>query len=562
MVDGLSPRGKAAASEVDAVVVGAGFAGLYMLLRLRSLGFNVCVIEGASDVGGTWFWNRYPGARCDVESIDYSYSFSNELQQEWVWTERYASQPEILRYLNHVAARYDLRRDINFNTRVTAAHFDEQTNRWTVMTDRGHRLSSRLCIMATGCLSVARAPDVPGIATFQGRIFHTGEWPHDGVSFSDERVGVIGTGSSGIQVIPQIAQAAIQTTVFQRTANYSVPAHNRPLPPVELAAIKARYEEHRRIAGGSRAGLIREYGAKSALEVSPEERYREYERRWQIGGPSILGAYRDILTDLEANTTAAEFVCRKIRGVVKNQEVAERLIPRGYPFGAKRLCVDTDYFATYNRLNVHLVDLGEEPLEEVLPKGVRTARTTYELDTLVLATGFDAMTGALLAIDIRGRSGLRLKEKWREGPRNYLGLATSGFPNLFFITGPGSPSVLTNMVMSIEQHVEWISDYAQFMRDQGIEWTEPSTPAEDAWVEHVNDLASQTVYPLAKSWYVGANIPGKPRVFMPYVGGLGVYRKKCEEVAQDGYSGFVSSRAPPSSVAHASPLRVAGEVAP
>jgi cyclohexanone monooxygenase len=522
----------------DAVVVGAGFAGLYMLHRLRGLGLSARVYEAGDGVGGTWYWNRYPGARCDVESMDYSYSFSEALQQEWRWTERYASQPEILKYANHVADRFDLRRGIQLSTRVTAAVFDEATGRWTIETDRGERVTARFCIMATGCLSTAQVPTFPGLETFRGRWYHTGHWPHEGVDFTGQRVGVIGTGSSAIQSIPIIATQAARLVVFQRTPNYSVPAHNAPLDPEYERRWKASYAEHRRLARESRIGFVVERNEASALAVPADDRRREYEARWSRGGLGFSATFADLLTSEEANETAAEFFRAKIREIVRDPAVAEMLIPRDYPLGTKRLCVDTDYYATFNRPNVTLVDIRMSPIEAIVPEGLRTRDASWALDSLVFAIGFDAMTGALLGIDIRGREGATLSQKWAAGPRTYLGLAVAGFPNLFTITGPGSPSVLSNMIVSIEQHVDWIADCLAYLRDHGLGRIEATVAAEDAWVAHVNEIGHLTLYPRANSWYMGANVPGKPRVFMPYIGGVGAYRQTCDEVAAKGYEGF------------------------
>ena len=524
--------------EFDAVIVGAGFAGLYMLHRARGLGLSARVYEAGAGVGGTWYWNRYPGARCDVESMDYSYSFSDELQQEWRWTERYASQPEILRYVNHVADRFDLRRDIQLETRVTAAAFDERTHRWTVETDRGDRVSARFCIMATGCLSTAQTPSFPGLETFGGRWYHTGHWPHEGVDFTGQRVGVIGTGSSAIQSIPIIAAQASRLYVFQRTPNYSVPAHNAPLDPDYERRVKERYAEFRRQARESRIGFVVERSEESALAVSPEARRREYEKRWGRGGLGFSASYSDLLINQEANETAAEFFRDKIRSIVRDRPVADLLVPKDYPLGTKRMCVDTGYYATFNRDHVSLVDIRTSPIEAITPDGLRTRDGSYTLDSLVFAIGFDAMTGTLLRIDIRGRGGQPLRDKWSAGPRTYLGLAMGGFPNLFAITGPGSPSVLSNMIVSIEQHVDWIADCIVYMRERGLTAIEPTPEAEEAWVQHVNEVGHATLYPRANSWYMGANVPGKPRIFMPYIGGVGLYRQRCDEVTRKGYEGF------------------------
>ncbi len=538
----VPPQSQAAApepaSDLDAVIVGAGFAGLYMLHRLRGLGISARVYEAGDGIGGTWYWNRYPGARCDVESMDYSYSFSDELQLEWQWTERYASQPEILRYINHVADRFDLRRDVRLSTRVTAAVFDEATHRWAVLTDRGERVSAQFCIMATGCLSAAQVPDFKGLETFEGPWYHTGNWPHAGVDFTGQRVGVIGTGSSAIQSIPLIARQAAHLFVFQRTPNFSIPARNAPLDPEYEQRWKANYAEHRRQARESRVGFVVERNDLSALEVSAEERLRAYESRWSHGGLGFNATFVDLLTSKDANDTAADFFRAKIRAAVRDPVVAETLSPRHYPVGTKRLCVDTGYYDTFNRDNVTLIDLRQEPIEAITPTGLRTRDEAYALDSLVFATGFDAMTGALLSIDIRGRAGQTLRQKWAEGPRTYLGLAVAGFPNLFAITGPGSPSVLSNMIVSIEQHVDWIADCLAYLRTHDRTAIEATVAAEDTWVGHVNEVGHATLYPLANSWYMGANIPGKPRIFMPYIGGVGTYRQICDDVAAKGYEGF------------------------
>jgi cyclohexanone monooxygenase len=532
-------QAEGAGQEFDVVVVGAGFAGLYMLHRLRGMGFTVRVFEAGDDVGGTWYWNRYPGARCDIESLEYQYGFDADLPREWHWTERYATQPEILRYIQHVAERFDLRRDIQFETRVTSATFDEAANRWLVETDRGDRVSAAFCVMATGCLSAARVPDYKGIESFGGEWYHTGNWPHEGVDFSGKRVAVIGTGSSAIQSIPLIARQAAHLTVFQRTPNFSVPAQNRQIDEALQQELTRDYVSFRRQALDTPSGIaLRNVNEQSALEATPEEREREFESRWEFGGFAIGGAYNDLILNRESNETAAEFVRNKIRSIVKDPEVAELLCPKDYPFATKRLCVDTDYFQTYNRENVRLIDLKAAPIEEITPKGVRTTEREYEFDAIVFATGFDAMTGALLGMDIRGRGGLPLREKWAHGPRTYLGLQVAGFPNLFMITGPGSPSVLTNMIVAIEQHVDWVAECLEYLREREIATMEATVAAEDAWVAHVNEVADTTLMPLANSWYVGANIPGKPRVFMPYVGGLNNYALKCKEVAEQGYEGF------------------------
>jgi cyclohexanone monooxygenase len=522
----------------DVVVVGAGFAGLYMLRRLRAMGLTALAFEAGRDVGGTWYWNRYPGARCDVESMQYSYSFSEELQQDWRWSERFASQPEILRYAGHVADRFDLRRDIRFETRITTATFDEVARDWTVETDRGDRIIARFCVMATGCLSAGRRPDIPGIDDFQGSQYHTGEWPHEGVDFTGQRVGVIGTGSSAIQAIPMLAAQADSLVVFQRTPNFSLPARNSTLTQEYEASWKQRYAERREEARHTRSGTIYDFGQVSALSVGEEEREREYAARWAKGGANFMSAYNDIVVDPAANATAADFVRARIAEIVHDPEVAAKLTPRNYPIGTKRICVDTDYFETFNRPNTTLVDVSAAPIEAITAEGVRTRDATYAVDSIVFATGFDAITGALTRIAITGRNGRTLASKWEAGPRTYLGLMTAGFPNMFMVTGPGSPSVLSNMIVSIEQHVDWIADCLAWLRDHCIDCMEARGDAEDAWVGHVNQVADTTLYPQANSWYMGANIPGKPRVFMPYIGGVGAYRRRCSDVARDGYTGF------------------------
>ena len=525
----------------DAVVVGAGFAGLYMLHRLRKLGLSVRVFEAGDGIGGTWYWNRYPGARCDIESMQYSYQFSDELAQEWSWSERYSAQPEILRYANHVADRFDLRKDIQLNTSVASAHFDNETNRWDVGTSDGAHFSARFLIMATGCLSTTNLPQIRGRETFAGASYHTGRWPHEGVDFSGKRVGIIGTGSSAVQSIPIIARQAKQLFVFQRTPTYSVPAHNAPLDREEERRIKTDYHGMRARAAQTAFDIDGVFRETPALSVSEEERQRIYEEHWGVGGLTYLGAFGDLITDAKANETAQEFVRRKIRELVKDPVVAEALMP-DHAVGTKRLCVDTGYYETFNRPNVTLVNLRRTPIEEIAPNGIRTSDRLYELDAIVYATGFDAMTGTLNRIDIRGSNGVALKEEWAAGPKTYLGIATAGFPNLFMIAaGPGSPAVLSNMIPSIEQHVNFISDIIGHMGERQLARVEATPVAQEAWVAHVNEVAASTLYPSTNSWYVGANVPGKPRIFMPYIGGYPVYVQKCNEVAAKNYDGFALS---------------------
>ena len=528
------------AGAFDALVIGAGFSGLYQLLCLRDrLGLSVQVLEAGGGVGGTWYWNRYPGARCDSESHSYCYSFSEELTREWEWSERYPGPPEILRYLNHVADRFDLRRDIRFNTRVKSAHYDQTSNLWRVTTDAGETLTAQFLITAVGCLSSANIPNIPGLDTFEGRWYHTGQWPHEGVDFSGKRVGMIGTGSTGIQAAPVIAETAAHLTVFQRTANYSVPARNGPLTPEFKRYVKENAAKIRQVMHASVNGHPWLIDDRLAVKTPPQERQALYEASWQTGGLRFRAAFRDLLIDKAANDTAVTFIRNKIREIVKDPATAAKLSDFDHPYASKRPPIDTDYFETFNRDNVALVDVRAAPIEQITPRGIRTRDAEYPLDIIVFATGFDGMTGSLLRIDIRGRDGLPLAKQWAAGPRNYLGLQVAGFPNLFTVTGPGSPSVLCNMPVAIEQHVEWITDCIAHMRNHGLKRIEPSDEAQDSWVAQVNAAANATLLPQAKhSWYLGANIPGKPRVFMPYAGGMAHYRKICADVAAKNYEGF------------------------
>jgi cyclohexanone monooxygenase len=541
-------QGTATAETHDLVIVGAGFAGMYMLHRARQLGLSARVFEAGGGVGGTWYWNRYPGARCDVESMEYSYSFDEDLQRDWRWTERFAAQPEILRYAQHVAERFGLLDGIRFRTRVLGAHYDEAADQWRVRTrgeDSGEEREcrARWLVMATGCLSSANLPEIPGRDSFEGERFHTGLWPHEGVDFSGKRVGVIGTGSSALQSIPIIAEQAKDLVVFQRTATYAVPARNAPLDPEYEAGIKADYAafraRNRKMQNAFGSMMAR--NDSPALTATPEERERAFAERWARGGLVFLGAYGDLMLDERANGYAAEFVRARIAETVRDPATARTLMPRQI-IGCKRLCIDTGYYETYNRPNVRLVDVSEAPIEAITPKGVRAGGQEYELDSLVFATGFDAMTGSLLKIDIRGRGGVSLRDKWAAGPRTWLGLGIAGFPNMFTVSGPGSPSVLTNMIVSIEQHVEWISDCIAYMRANGHRAIEATPEAEDGWVAHVNAVADRTLFPGCNSWYLGANVPGKPRVFMPLIG-FPDYVAKCDQVAARGYEGFVFDRA-------------------
>ena len=530
----------AAPKSLDVLVIGAGFAGMYMVHRLRQLGLTFEAVEAGDDVGGTWYWNRYPGARCDVLSMEYSYSFDPDLEQEWVWTERYATQPEILRYANHVADRYDLRPHIRFDTRVTGMTYDEDRNRWNVETDAGVSYDAHFVVTAVGCLSAPKPPEIAGLDDFTGDVYFTSSWPREGVDFTGQRVGVIGTGSSGVQSIPIIAQQAAQLSVFQRTANFSLPARNADLAPEYIADYKARYGEFRTRALNARTGILVERGLESALEATPEDRQARFDACWDLGLFACLSAsHTDIMTDERANATVAEYVRGKIAEAVTDPRTADDLMPRDFPYGTKRVCLDTGYYETYNRPNVELVNLRREPLETVTATGIRTSEREIPLDAIVFATGFDAITGPLTRLGIRGRGGVALADKWADGPRAYLGLQSAGFPNLFTITGPGSPSVVSNVMVSIEQHVDWIARALGDLTERGVDVIEAREDAEDAWVAHVNALADETLYPKAASWFMGANVPGKARVFMPYLGGVPVYREKCEAVMADDYDGFV-----------------------
>jgi cyclohexanone monooxygenase len=530
---------KGAPTKVDAIVIGAGFAGLYTVYKLKQMGLSHRAFEQGAGVGGTWYWNRYPGASSDSESWVYSFTFSEELEQEWTWSCRFPEQPEILRYLEHVAERFDLKSSFNFNSRVTAASYDEVTSHWIVETPQGERVTAKYLITAVGCLSAAQVPQIPGLDQFQGHSYHTGEWPHEGVDFTGQRVGVIGTGSSGIQAIPVIAQQAKQLIVFQRTPNFSVPARNAPLSPARVAELKRDIKQIRERCRWATIGQPYDFKDEEALKIDRAELMRQFEADWAKGGFEwMFGSYRDLLFNSDANQLAADFVRDKIRAAVKNPEVARKLIPTGYPIGTKRLPLDAHYFETFNRDNVELVDLRESPIEAIVANGIRTQNYTHELDTIVFATGFDAMTRPLTRLGIRGRGGKALADKWSAGPQTYLGLATHDFPNLFMVTGPGSPSVLGNMPTSIEQHVDWICECLSHVQKIGAATIEPTTEAETQWGAHIKELADATLFPQTDSWYMGANVPGKPRVFMPYIGGFGTYRKLCAEVAAKGYEGF------------------------
>lgn len=525
--------------DVDVVVVGAGMAGLYMLHRLRRLGLSTVVLESADDVGGTWYWNRYPGARCDIATVDYTYSFDPELESEWTWSEKYATQPEILRYMQFVADRYDLRKDIQFETNVKAARWDDGAGTWTIETDRGDRITCRYYVMATGCLSVPKDVDIEGAARFQGEVYFTSRWPHEGVDFTGKRVAVIGTGSSGIQSIPLIAEQAAALTVFQRTPNFSVPAQNGEVVPERRAPLEQDRDAYREHAKWSRGGVPKDPPVEMSWQLTPEERRARFDQAIEEGELfSILGLWADQGTDKAANDLVADMIRERIRSIVEDPETAETLAPKDHAFGTKRPCLDTNYYETYNLPHVRLVDLRKTPITTITERGIDIADESMDFDAIVYATGFDAMTGAIVAVDIEGRDGITLRDKWEHGPLTYLGLMSVGFPNLFLITGPGSPSVLSNMAVSIEQHVDWIADRLAEMQEKGFARIEPTPTAEEGWVQHVNDCADITLHPTANSWYIGANVPGKPRVFLPYIGGVDVYRGICDDVVAKDMLGF------------------------
>lgn len=536
--DGHTPE------RVDMIIVGAGFSGLYMLHRARGLGLTAHILERGDDVGGTWYWNRYPGARCDIESIDYSYSFDEQLTRDWRWNERYAAQPEILAYIGHTADRFDLRKDITFSTTVRTAVWNESANEWILGRDTGHAVRATYCVMATGCLSVAQQPEFPGLADFTGEWYHTGQWPHEPVDFTGKTVAVVGTGSSGIQAIPRIAAAAQQLYVLQRTPNYSMPAHNRALTDDEIDAAIAEFTQRRRICERSDAGVPHPPPTRATFDVAAEARRARYEEGWQRGGiNSLSAAFTDFFTDEQANLQAQDFARAKIREIVRDPATAALLSPQHH-IGTKRTCTDIGYFETYNRDNVELIDAKTNPIQRITGTGIQLRERHIDADSIVFAIGFDAITGALADIDIRGTDGESLRQKWAHGPRTMLGLQSAGFPNLFMVTGPGSPSVLSNMLVSIEQHVDWIADCLAHLRRQGANRIEAMPEAEDRWMDHVAELAADTLYPKANSWYLGANIAGKPRTFMPYVAGCGQYRQECEQVATRGYEGFLLGRRP------------------
>ena len=531
----------ATTQTVDVAVVGAGFAGLYILHRLRKAGFSAVVLEEGGDVGGTWYWNRYPGARCDIQTIDYSYTFDPELEKAWTWSEKYATQPEILRYLGFVADRYDLRRDIRFGTKVKQATWDEAGERWQLATDKGASVSCRHYIMATGCLSSPKPPEIDGVKDFKGEVYFTGRWPHEEVNLKGKRIAVIGTGSSGIQSIPIIAEQAAQLTVFQRTPNFALPAHNGTAPADRKTMLESDRAAYREQARWSLAGVPYPQQMDVSWQLSDAERRERFEKAWAAGDlvHILTQLWADQGVDVDGNAIVADLIREKIREVVKDPEIAAALTPHDHPFGAKRPCLDTNYYATYNQPNVTLVNLRQEPIQAITTTGIVTDKRSFDVDVIVFATGFDAMTGAIMAVHpISGRGGKSLSSVWAGGPQTYLGLTVAGFPNLFMITGPGSPSVLSNMAVSIEQHADWVVDRLVALRDAGFTTMEATETAQAGWARHMADCATLTLHRLANTWYTGANVPGKAQGVMPYTGGVGPYRSICNEVVAQGMLGF------------------------
>ena len=543
-VEDAANRRRKVPGNVDVVVIGAGFAGLYAHHKLRELGLTAFGFEAAPDVGGTWYWNCYPGARCDVESLDYAYSFSVELLDDWKWSERFATQPEILQYINHVADRFGLRRDYAFETKVVAADFEDASSHWIVRTDRGDAVRCRYLLSGVGGLSLPKAPEIEGLDDFRGRWLQTGSWPKEAVDVSGKRVAVIGTGSSGIQCIPLLAQEAAHLTVFQRTPNFSVPAHNGQIDPVHEAEVRSDYLNHHKRNRMTKGGVPpRINTGKSAMEVSDEERTAKFEEAWNFGTFALQSVFNDTSSNPQSNACAAAFVHEKIRAAVKDPVLAEKLLPRTFPFGTKRMCLDTDYYATFNRDNVSLVDIRETPIGRITKEGIETSEAEYPFDLIVFATGFDAVTGPLFALNITGADGLKLRDAWEDGPQSYLGLMIAGFPNLFTVNGPSSPSVLANMLQTIEHHVDWIVDCIAYAESNGFVRVEADEAAQVAWAHEVANMAEKTLYTKANSWYMGANVPGKPRVFLMYIGGLDRYVERCDQIVSNGYVGFKFARA-------------------
>lgn len=524
--------------ELDAVVIGAGFAGMYALHSLREQGFTVRAFESGQGVGGTWYWNRYPGARCDVESLEYQYRFCPELGQEWTWTERYATQPEILAYAEWVADRLDLRPLISFNEAVTAAKFDEDNHLWEITTAEGTTVTARFFVAGSGSISATQLPDYEGVHDYAGEVYHTGRWPQEEVDFSGKRVAVIGVGSSGVQVIPELAKQAEELVVFQRTAAYTIPARNRPLYADEISNARRHYKTIMENVRASYSGTQTFTAAQTIKESAKESVIPILERNWKLGGNLFVSAFPDMNSDIDSNNLVADFVRGKLNEIVEDPEMARKLTPTTYPIGSKRIITDTDYWATFNRPNVGLVHLPEEPIQRFTTHGIETSEKHYEFDAIVFATGYDNLTGALTRIDLQGRNGQTIKQSWADGVHTYLGIMVSGFPNLFMITGPQSPSVIVNMFSAIEQHVDWLTEAMVTMRDDGQTLIDPTPESEQWWGEQVETAFGYTLYPYAESWYRGANVPGKKKQPLMFVGGLNVYRELCDDVARDNYRGF------------------------
>ena len=538
------PNAQPVTKQVDAVVVGAGFAGMYALYKLREQGLRVQVYEAGTGVGGTWYWNRYPGARVDSQAYIYQYWFSKDLLNEWDWSERFPAQEETERYLNHVADRFDLRKDIQFETRVTAATYDEKAKRWLVSTDDGQTVSAQYFMMGTGGLSVPMLPALPGIERFQGRIVHTAQWPREGVDLKGKRVGIIGTGATGIQVIQTIAGEVGHLTVFQRTPNYTIPMRNPKYDDAARAELRAQYPMLKERVQRTFAGFDYDFEDRSFFDVAPEERQRILQRLWDDGSLNFwIGGFREVFFDEQVNAEFSEFVRQRIRERVKDPKVADKLVPQDYGFGTRRVPLETKYYEAFNRDNVLLVDTKATPIEEVTAQGIRTSEGLHEIDILICATGFDAGTGALTKVDIRGRDGLLLRDAWaQDGVRTTMGLQVHGYPNLFMTMAPFSPAAaFCNVPTCLQQQVDWISDCIAFVRRQGRQSIEPSAEAEAKWVAHHDEVANMTLVPKTNSWYMGSNIKGKPRRLLAYAGGVGTYRAKCDEVKASGYEGFVTA---------------------
>ncbi len=538
--ENIAQADQASTDQFDAIVIGAGISGMYLIYRLRELGLSVRVYEAGGEVGGTWYWNRYPGCRFDSESISYGYSFSDELLQEWDWNEHYAGQPETQRYLEFVADKFDFRRDIEFNTRIKAATYDEDRNLWEIETEQGKHARAQFLITAVGVLSEPYTPKFEGLDTFEGDSWHTGWWPHEPVDMSDKRVGVIGTGATAVQLITEVAKNVGRLHVFQTQPEYCVPLHNSPIEAEEMREVKAHYPELFQRCRETYAAFDHRFDERSALDVSPEEREAFYEELYAKPGFSLwLGNFHDIFTNRKANDTISEFVRKKIRERINDPVLAEKLVPTDHGFGTKRVPMESGYYEVYNQDNVELIDLKESPIERMTPKGIKTGNAEYELDIIIFATGFDAVTGALNRIDIRGQGGQALKDKWAQGPLTYLGLQSAGFPNLFTVVGPNNGATFCNIPRCIEQNVEWVTDCIRYMREHEFARISTTPEAEDKWTEHVYETVNATLLPQTPTWFFGANVPGKQRVFLLYAGGHPLYRQKCDEVAAKGYEGFV-----------------------